>query len=153
LLKAWKNQKTLLFLCAPDKKASGGDGESPPLIRRSPSVSSNIRDRNWSGSVLSEPDDLFLNLRNLSNQVFKFLVVLNPPDDFWLHPSGNIEWDGLTTFFPGDIEDRMFGSSLMADAILFATESGGWDQGAFNPGDKGMDFLERLEAFGFQRLF
>jgi len=74
---------------------------------------------------------------------------LDPPYDFWLQPSWNIERDGLTVFLPGDIEDRMFGPSLMADAILLPTESGGGDQRAFDPGDEGMDFLEGFEAFGF----
>jgi hypothetical protein len=52
-------------------------------------------------------------------------------------------------FLPGNIEDRMFGPSLMADAILLATESGGGDQRAFDPGDQGMDFPERFEPFRF----
>jgi len=74
---------------------------------------------------------------------------LDPPDDFRLQPSWNIERDGLAVFLPGDIEDRMFGPSLVADAILLATESRGGDQRAFDPGDEGLDFLERFEAFSF----
>ena len=57
--------------------------------------------------------------------------------------------DGLALFLPGDIENRMFGPSLMADAILLAAESGGGDQRAFDPGDQGMDFSKRFEAFCF----
>jgi hypothetical protein len=74
---------------------------------------------------------------------------LDPRDDFWLQSSWNIERDGLAVFLPGNVEDRMLGPSLMTDAILLATESGGGDQRAFDPGDEGMDFLERFEAFAF----
>jgi len=50
---------------------------------------------------------------------------LDPFRDLWLQSSWNIEGDGLAIFLPGDIEDRMLGSSLMADAIALAAESGG----------------------------
>jgi len=44
---------------------------------------------------------------------------LYPLSDLVFQSSGDIEGYGFPFFFPGDIEDRVFGSSVMAGAIFF----------------------------------
>jgi hypothetical protein len=75
-------------------------------------------------------------------------MVLYPFSDIAFQPSGDIEGYGFPFFFPSDIEDGVFGPSVMAGAIVFSTEAGGGDEGAFDPGVKRCYFLEEFKLFG-----
>jgi hypothetical protein len=74
---------------------------------------------------------------------------LDPPSNIVFQYSGDIEGYGFSIFLPGDIEHGMFGPSVMAGTILFSTEAGGGDEGAFDPRVKGCHSLKEFELFGF----
>jgi len=91
---------------------------------------------------------LFLEIGDFPGQSFELPIVLYPLSDLVFQSSGDIEGYGFPFFFPGDIEDRVFGSSVMAGAIVFSTEAGGGDEGAFDPGVKRGYFLKEFKLFG-----
>jgi hypothetical protein len=64
---------------------------------------------------------LSLKQGDFSDQGFELLIGFHPTSDFDFPPSGHIQREGFAILFPGEIEDRMLGPSLMAGAILFAT--------------------------------
>ena len=89
-------------------------------------------------------------LGDLADQSFELFIILGPFLHRRFELAGNVEGDGFACLLPGEEEDGMFRSVVVASAALFPTLSRGSYKAAFDPGAEVLQLAEQGLAFGLE---
>jgi len=93
---------------------------------------------------------LFLDFGYLPDERFEFLIIFGPLLDFGFELPGDVEGDRFAFFFPGHETDRMFGSLVVAGAVVLSALAGSGDEGTFDPRAEVLDLAEEPKALGLE---